>query len=351
MVEKQHSQDAGSISDQITHSVNYFNKGKIMQKINFPYRSSSHLSFLHVVGESGSWEKHGLDVNYDFGISAGDAHRAVADGSIEFVGGNHVSTYSKRAHGDRWVYLAQTMNILNHALIVRQDSGINGVADLKGKKVGTFGSHPGLNDWLFLKQNGLDEDRGDVTFERKVVGKKDLDFDPDALNKETPLDMVLKGKVDAYFVTAPADLFARRVGLKVIAIDPLPMIWFTTVSSGMPFVDKHPDIVEKFLKGLIEGIAYLKTHRAESIKIIQSKYKEGGDLDTESATHLYDELARAIEAKPYPTLEAIRNVYLEALHQDPTAKRVNPMELWNMHHLRRIDDSGFIDALYTGIRA
>jgi ABC-type nitrate/sulfonate/bicarbonate transport system substrate-binding protein len=320
-----------------------------MQKVNFPYRSATHLSFLHVVGQSGAWEKHGLEVNYDFRISAHEAHRAVAEGSIEFVGGNHVSTYGKRAHGDRWVYLAQTMNVLNHALAVRADSGIDSVADLKGKTVGSYGAHPGLNDWLFLQQHGLDEDRGDVVFKRKVKEKGKLDYNPDELSKETPTEMVLSGKVDAYFVTAPGDMQARRAGLKIIEIDPLPMIWFTTVSSCQPFVDKHPDIVEKFLKGLIEGIAWLKTHRTESIKIIQQRYKEEGELSAEEAAHLYDALAIALEAKPYPTLDAIRNVYLEAQRQDPTAKRVNPLELWNLHHLRRIDDSGFIDALYTGI--
>jgi hypothetical protein len=31
-----------------------------MDKIAFPYRSSSHLVLLHVVAESGAWEKHGL---------------------------------------------------------------------------------------------------------------------------------------------------------------------------------------------------------------------------------------------------------------------------------------------------
>ena len=30
------------------------------------------------------------------------------------------------------------------------------------------------------------------------------------------------------------------------------------------------------------------------------------------------------------------------------AAKVNPMELWDLHALRRIDDSGFIDRLYKG---
>ena len=33
-----------------------------MDRISFPYRASSHLVLLHVVAESGAWEKHGLDV-------------------------------------------------------------------------------------------------------------------------------------------------------------------------------------------------------------------------------------------------------------------------------------------------
>ena len=44
------------------------------------------------------------------------------------------------------------------------------------------------------------------------------------------------------------------------------------------------------LRGMCEGIAYFKTHRAESIKIIKEKYKAEGELDDETATHLYDDL-------------------------------------------------------------
>ena len=46
-----------------------------MDKVNFPYRSDSHLPFLHVVHDSGSWAKHGLDVNYDYEITSEDSHK------------------------------------------------------------------------------------------------------------------------------------------------------------------------------------------------------------------------------------------------------------------------------------
>jgi ABC-type nitrate/sulfonate/bicarbonate transport system substrate-binding protein len=301
-----------------------------MDKVQFPYRSESHLSFLHVVGESGSWEKHGLKVEYDKFISSEDSHKNVANGSVEFVGGNHLSPYIRRPEGDKWVYLGQTVSLLNHRLVVRSDSGINRVADLRGKKIASKGQHPGLNTWLFIKQNGL---LGDCTIER--------------VRGETPhWEVVRDGQADAAFVTPPADTFARRAGMKVIECGFLPMVWFTTVSTGLPFVEKHPDIVDKFLRGICEGIAYFKTHRAESIKIIKESYKDEGDLDDEAATHLYEELKMILQAKPYASIPAISNVYEISVEQNRAAEKTDPMALWDFHYLRRIDDSGFIDNLY-----
>jgi ABC-type nitrate/sulfonate/bicarbonate transport system substrate-binding protein len=111
-------------------------------------------------------------------------------------------------------------------------------------------------------------------------------------------------------------------------------------------VEKRPDIVDRFLRGLCEGIAYLKTHRAESIKIIKEKYDEEGKLDDEMASHLYEELKSILQAKPYATLQAVSNVYEISIEQDKEAAKTDPLSLWDFHFLRRIDDSGFIDNLY-----
>ena len=305
-----------------------------MDKIHFPYRADSHLRLLHVIQESGAWEKQGLDVEYDYCISAEEAHRGIADGTIEFVGGTHISPYSERPKGDRWIYLGQSVRHLNFNLIVKPDSRVSGVADLKGKVVAhRGGGHPSLNVWLYFKQRGLDVDTGGVNFE---VFK----------DEEKLWEAVRQGTVAAAIVVPPAERPARRAGLKVVPLDPLPMIEFTTFSSGLPFVEKHPDIVERFLKAMVEGIAFFKTRRKETIAIIKNRYTVDGELDDEGAGYLYDELNDRLSRKPYPTLEAIQNAYQLALRQDNTAEKTNPMELWDLYHLRRIDDSGFIDNLY-----
>ncbi len=53
-----------------------------------------------------------------------------------------------------------------------------------------------------------------------------------------------------------------------------------------------------------------------------------------------------LQAKPYATLPAISNVYEIAIEQNKAAEKCDPMALWDFHHLRKIDDSGFIDNLY-----
>ena len=325
-----------------------------MDKISFPYRSSSHLALLHVVAESGSWEKHDLDVDYDWKISATDAHRDIPTSDVEFVGGNHVSTYGYRARGDNWVYLGQTITQVNHKLCVRPDSGISGIADLRGKKVGVRGSHPALNDWVFLKQRGLDVDRGDIELINQVIIKKgQMDAEPGQEEQERlpKWGFVKNGKVDATLITPPQTIFAERAGLKIIDLEPLPMINFTTVSTTSSFVDKHPDLCERFVKGLIEGIAYFKTQPEKTKQIIKSRHTSEGQLDDEMVNLIYNELARMLEPKLYPTMAAIDNVYQEAVRKDPDALKVNPLALWDMHIVRKIDDSGFIDRLYGSNRA
>lgn len=320
--------------------------------IHFPYRSSSHLPFLHVVSESGSWEKYGLEVDYSYKISSKDAHLDVPTEEVEFVGGNHVSTYAQRAYGDTWVYLGQTLNYTNCRLVVPADSDVAGVPDLLGRKIATRGMHPGLNDWLYCKQRGLDVDRGDIEFVSQVthaMGSMDPNFKESDVNNQPLWHWVRDGKVDAAFVTAPGCLHAQKAGLKVIDIDPLPMIWFTTISSSSTFIAKHPDIVERFLKGLMEGVHYFKTHPAESTKIIQRLYMDEGELADDEAGFLYRDINRLLEPKLYPSMQAISNVYQEAIRQNKDARKVNPMELWDMHHLRQIDDSGFVRDLYKNL--
>lgn len=305
-----------------------------MDEIKFPYRSPTHLPFLHVVSESGAWANQNLDVEYDFFVGSEDAHEKIDSGEIEFVDGNHVSPYAERTRDDEWVYIGQTVDRLPLHLTFHPDSNIREIEDLEGRTVATFGFHPRLNTWLYLKQRGLDPDAGDYEL-----------IEPESYTEQ--LTGVKNGEFDAAFVTPPQDLFSQRWGLETIELEELPMIWFTTASSSFTYVRENPDISRRFLKGLIEGIAFFKQNPDETISIIQSEYDaEVGDVDYEAAEYIYESFKEILLPNLYPSPEAISNVYTEAIRRDEAAANVDPLELWDFRLLREIVDSGFVEDVY-----
>ncbi len=317
-----------------------------MDKISFPYRAHSHLVLMHVISECGAWERQDLDVDYLRVISREDAHELVPKAEVEFVSGNHVSTYAAQARGDTWAYVGQTMSNNHIALVTRPDIGIEGLDDLKLRKVGARGNHPFLNAWLYLKQHGLDADRDEVELIRRA--QQDV-TEPGAPSRKSLIDMVADNDVEACFLTKPNADFARRRGLKVIDLEPQHMIFYMTMSTSKKLVDERPDIVERVLKATIDGVSYFKQNREDVIRILLARYDNDGELDRELAERVYDDLAPKLEPCLYPSMLAISNVYQEALKQDEKngdAANIHPLALWDFHFLRNIVDSGFVDGLY-----
>src|ERR1043165_125241 len=102
-----------------------------METIRFPYRSARHLALLNVVAESGGWKKQGLKVDYNFYVAPEEAHKLLRTGKVQFIGGNHITPYIKRASGDDWIYVGQTANYIGQALVVRKDGKIRKLEDLQ----------------------------------------------------------------------------------------------------------------------------------------------------------------------------------------------------------------------------
>jgi hypothetical protein len=61
---------------------------------------------------------------------------------------------------------------------------------------------------------------------------------------------------------------------------------------------------------------------------------------------LYREWVDSLERKPYPSIEAIANVFRLAVRRNPEVASFNPLALWTSHYVRELDDSGHIDQLY-----
>ena len=133
-------------------------------KLRIIYRSNSHAPLWLVAEKSGVWEKNGLTVDTSPELVREKAVEALKNGHVDLISGNHHNLFVRNAkNGEDFVHLAQAGNNWTENRLVVTD-GIRSVKDLRGKRVvaDKLNSHAGLNIWLFLRQEGLDTDRGDV---------------------------------------------------------------------------------------------------------------------------------------------------------------------------------------------
>jgi ABC-type nitrate/sulfonate/bicarbonate transport system substrate-binding protein len=182
-----------------------------------------------------------------------------------------------------------------------------------------------LNAWLTLQKSGLEKAvKIERVFKRGRVWKG-----------------VQAGDYEAAIVGRPDDLVARRDGMKTIPLPLLPMIVFTTVSTTGTFVRENGDLIKRFLKGLGDGVKYFKTNKKKATDILSSTLpKERGGGDKELIDYYYRDLTETLTETLYPKMDAIYNVYAEACRYNSAAKRVNPLELWDLHFLRQLRDAG-----------
>ena len=305
--------------------------------IRIYYRAPAHVPLWKVMEEGGFLRKHGMDM--EFGSMEDKRARAtegLLKGELDVVSGNHHSLYARRAlHGEPFVHIGQVQNDWQQHWLVA-GKGINSVADLKGKRlsIDKLDQHPGLNAWLFLKQNGL-EDGKDVQMimgERRAVERTRA---------------VMAGAFDGTFMGPVDEHRARALGAKVIDVGPIPMIEGPTVTTTTTYVKNHPEEVNALMHALVDAIHYFRTNRKGTIDIINRTSRDLLRLQSDEEVDIfYTHHAEIYQKKPYPTPEAIQNVFQLGVHDTPEVAGFNPLVMWDMHHLRAIDDSGYIDKIY-----
>ena len=307
------------------------------RKLKVIYRSNSHAPLWLVADKSGCWNKNGLDVDTSPQLVRERAVESLKNGHVDLISGNHHNLYVRNArNGEDFVHLAQpTNNWTENKLVVKP--GIRSVQDLKGKKIAAdkLTSHAGLNIWLFLKQAGLEADRGDVEL---------VEFRG---SSEERWKQVVSGEFDGTFVTIPHDARAAKAGAHVIEVAAIPMIRGVTLTTTTSFVKNHTEDMRQMTKGLVDAIHFFLTRKQETLEILKEHATPILKLQSdEEVERLYDEWAQSLERKPYPTLAAISNVFQLAVRRDPDIAGYNPLALWNTHFVRELDDSGYIDQLY-----
>jgi ABC-type nitrate/sulfonate/bicarbonate transport system substrate-binding protein len=301
------------------------------------YRSHSHLPIWEVMDKAGIWERVGLKVTFEFCDSSSAAEKALFDGSVDFVSGNHISPYLLVRQGKPIVSLTSPSNSVNDKLATRFP--IKQLSELRGKRIGdttlvdSIGGyhHPRGNHMLYIMRGGLRLD--EVEFVELTESNK--------VFQAMQLDVLKSGKVDAIFVTGNTDKF-EQAGLHVLSLDRLPMINGPTLTSSLTTLQKKQGLAERLVKAQVMGIHFARARRGETETILEGLRQRL----PEAKNAAYRSVAKLLP-KPYPDHEGVANAYRLCCLKSPETEEMSPMALWDLHYLRELDNSGFIDALYA----
>ncbi|MGH7769682.1 MAG: ABC transporter substrate-binding protein [Candidatus Binatia bacterium] len=324
------------------------------EKIKLLSSSISHMPLHFVFRDSGVAEKHGFELDVDIAKvpqlgkkTRGIRERAalLLEGEYQFLSGLHHEPYLYRARGDkRLVFLAQTQNDWDDRLIVRAD--IHEPRQLEGKKILTGPASCVYGNLRHaLQRAGVDIAKVEFVFSSREGEGADSRL---AVGSSS-IDRVRRGEIDAANVDIPFDLQAKKRGLNALELPSLPVIHNTTICASTDFVRANEETVVTFLKALIEAVHYFKSEKQKSCAILAREYAPLIGLDAEDEIeYLHEQWSRLLSTKPYPDPMAVWNLYDLDVAHDPNANSVAPLETWDTHYVRTIDDSGFIDALYRG---
>ena len=276
--------------------------------------------------------KYGLDLR---AIYAGRIRpqQLLASNEVPFVMASGTGAITSHILGikDQAIILV-TINKVNSAIFSKPE--IKRAEDLRGKTIAT--GRPGafgdtMVRYVLRAKLGLVPDR-DVKM--LPIGEAQLAF-----------PALERGVVQAASLTLPFTLIAKKMGYReLIDYDQAGVVYpYNTLTALRQTVVKHPDLTERVLKTLIEGSHIAKTDREKSLTVMK-KYLRGTSDDILDETYRYTK--SVTEEVPTPSLE-ITKAALEILsYEYPKAKETDASLIIDTTTMKRIEQSGFIKALY-----
>src|SRR5918996_3793165 len=292
-----------------------------------------------VAEEKGFFKKQGVDVEVI--VIGGGGARVVSSlvaGDIHFSVGGGEGSIRSQLRGADTVIVASTLNKGLQRVLARSD--IKTYQELKGKRIGitNFGSAGHLVLLLMLKKWNMRPDQVQIL----QVG-----------SSPSMLASLDKGGIDAAVPTLPTFFLAEGKGYRGVG-DPANMdiVYLqNTLESTRSFVRKNRGPVLNFMKGYIEGIAYFKKNKRESIDVMRKKLRIQSEQERDIR---YLELSYNLLAStfyndvPYPSLEGIQTILDKLAEEDPKSiKDRDAKSFADESIIKELDDSGFTKALYA----
>ncbi len=231
----------------------------------------------YVAIEEGYFKDEGLDLTLMTGFGADKTMTAVISGEadIGFMGAEASIYAYQEGATDPVVNFAQLTQRAGNFLVAREEMPDFKWEDLKGRKVlgGRKGGMPEMVFEYILKKNGLDPQK-DLSIDQSIdfgstaaafTGDDSADFTVEFEPSATALE-----KEGAGYVVASLGVDSGYVP-------------YTSYSAKTSYMEKNPEIIQKFTNALQKGMEYVQSHTPEEIaEVIAPQFAET-DLDTVTA--------------------------------------------------------------------
>jgi taurine transport system substrate-binding protein len=255
-----------------------------------------------VAQADGAYEKAtGSKISWRKFDNGADVITAIASGDVQigYLGSSPLTAAATRKVPAE-TFLIATQIGAAEALVVRNDSGINGPQDLIGKKVAVpFVSTGHYSLLAALKHWNIDP--GKVTI---------LNLAPPAIAAAWK-----RGDIDATYVWDPALGVAKETGKVLITSGELAKLGAPTFDAWIvrkDFADKHPDVVRAFAKTTLDAYAAYRKDPAAWLadasnvdKLVKLSGAKPGDIPGLLQGNVYPLAADQVSELGAPTTDAI----------------------------------------------
>lgn len=286
-----------------------------------------------IAKEAGIFAKRGIDADVILLTGSPRAVQTLLAGDIEYTIAGGQSAIRARIRGADPVMLATSANFSSQRVLLRPESNLQRLQDLKGKTVGVTQYGSGGDTFLraALRQVGLRPD-AEVTI-LQMGGTPQVGAS------------LIAGKVDAG-VSGESSVLLIHQG-KMKQLPGASAKEMKILASGAPlittrrYISRERPNVMQFMRAYVEGIHYFKTNKDGSVRALQKLLR--GATEAEISI-LYDDQRDVIDPLPVPSDEALQ-AELDR-ETDPKAKNLKLTDFVDLTFLREIEKSGFLAELY-----
>jgi NitT/TauT family transport system substrate-binding protein len=279
--------------------------------------------------EEGIFAKHGLEADLVAVRSAPLQVTALVSNEVQFVRGSVSSMLTAAAQGAKLkILLSLFAERASYDFLV--SPSITRPADLKGKKIGVqdFSGLLWTLTMLSLREMGLDPQRDNISIQ--------------AIGDSTVIAQSLAtGIIDAAALDKLQSVRLQGLGVKVL-LD-LSRIAFPSspFMGAEAFIERNPQVVEKFIKALIEASTIMRAQKERGLAVLQRHIK----TDRTLAEIGYKNLLEDLTAYTFTSVKGLKTVQEIVALRDPKIAKYNVEDLLDQRVLKKVVESGYVEEI------